>query len=200
MHQTQAPQAPAPRRRLRSQGVDFLRHAGSIGERDLAAFAVSLHELLGRHGYADGAPDRRTSLPEDELWATVSAWLDWLETLHELAPRETEAAQLMQNRLEDNDEALRAELKRARDRARWCGGMPVWLVCTNAAVLMLCGAAAGLALLRGPTVVQAPPQDFATSAEVRALERRLETLQDDQAFVVERLAEKLQRLEAQPAK
>jgi hypothetical protein len=198
INQTQAPPTPAAPRRRRD-ALEFLRHAGSIGEFDVAAFAIALHELMGRHGLAIRGECHRSALSDAELWGNVNAGLEWLGTLQELAPEGSAAANLMQNRLEGSDpDALLREMERARNRAKWCGGMPLWLVVANSVALLFCTLTAAVVLVRGPSVVGAgPPIDYATPAEVRALEQRISTLQDDQAFVVGRLMDKIERLQAE---
>ena len=196
--QTQAPPAPAAPGR-RPDAVEFFRHAASIGEFDIAAFAVALHELMGRQGNPGAPLGRRTLLTDEELWGNVTAGLNWLEGLHSVAPSGADAAELMQNRLQGDDpDSLKRDLERARQRAKWCGGMPLWLVTVNLVAAMFCTLTAAVLLLRGPSVVDAAPsQDFATPAELRALEQRIEALQDDHAFVVERLHRKLERQQAE---
>lgn len=195
---TPVAEVPAEPRRRQPDTIEFLRFAGSIGGFDVVAFGFALRELMSRRGCLVGDLPGRSSLTDAELWGNVESGLNWLETLYELAPEGGEGLTNLQNRIESNDaDGMKRAMEAARNRAKWCGGMPLWLVCVNVVAALFCTLTAAVVLVRGPSVVEAgPPIDYATPAEIRALGERLDTLQDDHAFVVGRLMDKIEQLEA----
>lgn len=192
INQTHAPAVPAGprhRRRERNSEVEFLMHAGSLGDFDVAAFAFAIHELMGQRGRLQGLPPRPSRIPEPELWATIEAGLGWLAQLHDLAPEVPGTLSMMENRLDEGEgPELLAALRTARKRAAWFGGLPPWLAVANVLVLAFVAAVATVVLLREPTPVLAGDRlDFATPAELRVLQERVEALQDNQAYQIERI-------------